>query len=144
MRPGQDGSIEYAIVDRTHTRSLADLRSLQDWYLRYQLATVPGVAEVATIGGYVRQYQVKLDPNKLLAYGIPVSTVIDRVRDSTNEVGGNVLEMNGAEYMVRGRGLPAVAIRSRECSGRNQERHAGPGARPGHGGLRAGRAPWRG
>jgi Cu(I)/Ag(I) efflux system membrane protein CusA/SilA len=91
-------------VDKTHTKSLADLRSLQDWYLRYQLATVPGVAEVATIGGYVRQYQVKLDPNKLLAYGIPVTTVIDRVRDSTNEVGGNVLEMNGAEYMVRGLG----------------------------------------
>jgi Cu(I)/Ag(I) efflux system membrane protein CusA/SilA len=95
---------EYAIVDRTHTKSLADLRALQDWYLRYQLATVPGVAEVATIGGYVRQYQVKLDPNKLLAYGIPVSTVIDRVRDSTNEVGGNVIEMSGAEYMVRGLG----------------------------------------
>lgn len=95
---------QYAIVDKTHTKSLADLRSLQDWYLRYQLATVPGVAEVATIGGYVRQYQVKLDPNKLLAYGIPVTTVIDRVRDSTNEVGGNVLEMNGAEYMVRGLG----------------------------------------
>ena len=95
---------QYAIVDRTHTKSLADLRALQDWYLRYQLATVPGVAEVATIGGYVRQYQVKLDPNKLLAYGIPVSTVIDRVRDSTNEVGGNVIEMSGAEYMVRGLG----------------------------------------
>jgi Cu(I)/Ag(I) efflux system membrane protein CusA/SilA len=95
---------QYAIVDRTHTRSLADLRTLQDWYLRYQLATVPGVAEVATIGGYVRQYQVKLDPNKLLAYGIPLSSVIDRVRDSTNEVGGSVLEMNGAEYMVRGLG----------------------------------------
>ena len=95
---------QYAIVDRTHNKSLADLRALQDWYLRYQLATVPGVAEVATIGGYVRQYQVKLDPNKLLAYGIPVSTVIDRVRDSTNEVGGNVIEMSGAEYMVRGLG----------------------------------------
>jgi len=95
---------QYAIVDRTHNKSLADLRALQEWYLRYQLATVPGVAEVATIGGYVRQYQVKLDPNKLLAYGIPVSTVIDRVRDSTNEVGGNVIEMSGAEYMVRGLG----------------------------------------
>jgi len=95
---------QYAIVDRTHNKSLADLRALQDWYLRYQLATVPGVAEVATIGGYVRQYQVKLDPNKLLAYCIPVSTVIDRVRDSTNEVGGNVIEMSGAEYMVRGLG----------------------------------------
>jgi copper/silver efflux system protein len=95
---------EYALVDKSHTRSLADLRALQDWYLRYQLETVSGVAEVATIGGYVRQYQVKLDPNKLLAYGIPISTVIDRVRDSTNEVGGNVLEMSGAEYMVRGMG----------------------------------------
>ena len=95
---------EYAIVDRTHQRSLADLRSLQDWYLRYQLETVPGVAEVASIGGFVRQYQVNLDPNKLRAYNIPLSTVIDRVRDSTNEVGGRVLEMGGAEYMVRGLG----------------------------------------
>ncbi|HET7209665.1 MAG TPA: CusA/CzcA family heavy metal efflux RND transporter [Terriglobales bacterium] len=95
---------EYAIVDRTHTKSLADLRALQDWYLRYQLETVPGVAEVASIGGFVRQYQVKLDPNKLFSYGIPASTVIDRVRQSTNEVGGDVLEMSGAEYMVRGLG----------------------------------------
>ncbi len=95
---------EYALVDRSHTQSLADLRALQDWYLRYQLETVPGVAEVATIGGFVRQYQVKLDPNKLFSYGIPVSTVIDRVRESTNEVGGNVIEMSGAEYMVRGLG----------------------------------------
>ena len=95
---------EYAVIDRTNTKSLADLRALQDWYLRYQLETVPGVSEVATIGGYVRQYQVKLDPNKLFSYGIPVSTVIDRVRDSTNEVGGSVLEMSGAEYMVRGLG----------------------------------------
>ena len=95
---------EYAIVDRTHTKSLADLRSLQDWYLRYQLETVPGVAEVASIGGFVRQYQVNLDPRKLFSYGIPASTVIDRVRESTNEVGGDVLEMGGAEYMIRGLG----------------------------------------
>ncbi len=95
---------EYAVIDRTNSKSLADLRALQDWFLRYQLETVPGVSEVATIGGYVRQYQVKLDPNKLFSYGIPVSTVIDRVRDSTNEVGGSVLEMSGAEYMVRGLG----------------------------------------
>jgi copper/silver efflux system protein len=95
---------EYAVIDKSHRHSLADLRSLQDWYLRYQLETVPGVAEVATIGGYVRQYQVKIDPNKLFAYGIPISMVIDKVRDSTNEVGGNVLEMSGAEYMVRGLG----------------------------------------
>ncbi len=95
---------EYAIVDRSHTRSLADLRALQDWYLRYQLETVPGVAEVASIGGFVRQYQVNLDPDKLFSYGISASTVIDRVRQSTNEVGGSVLEMSGAEYMVRGLG----------------------------------------
>jgi len=95
---------EYVLIDRTHRHSLADLRSLQDWQVRYQLETVPGVAEVATIGGFVKQYQVQLDPNKLLAYGIPLSTVIERVRASTNEVGGRVLEMNGARYMVRGLG----------------------------------------
>ena len=95
---------EYALVDHTHQQSLADLRSLQDWYLRYQLETVPGVAEVATIGGFVRQYQVNLDPDKLRAYGIPLSTVIDKVRGSTNEVGGRLLEMGGAEYMIRGLG----------------------------------------
>ncbi len=95
---------EYALVDHTHQRSLADLRSIQDWYLRYQLATVPGVAEVATIGGFVRQYQVNVDPDKLRAYGIPLSIVIEKVRDSTNEVGGRLLEMGGAEYMIRGLG----------------------------------------
>src|ERR1700752_110420 len=82
---------EYALVDHGHQQSLADLRSLQDWYLRYQLATDPGVAEVATIGGFVRQYQVNLDPDKLRAYGIPLSTVIDKIRASTNEVGGSLL-----------------------------------------------------
>ncbi len=95
---------EYVLVDRSHRHSLAELRSIQDWQLRYQLETVPGVAEVASIGGFVRQYQVQLDPNKLLAYNIPLSTVIDRVRQSTNEVGGRVLEMGGARYMVRGLG----------------------------------------
>jgi Cu(I)/Ag(I) efflux system membrane protein CusA/SilA len=95
---------EYALVDHGHQQSLADLRSLQDWYLRYQLATVPGVAEVATIGGFVRQYQVNLDPEKLRAYGIPLSTVIEKIRASTNEVGGSLLELSGAQYMVRGLG----------------------------------------
>src|SRR5499425_3047046 len=95
---------EYVLVDRTHQHSLADLRSLQDWQVRYQLETVPGVAEVATIGGFVRQYQLQLDPNKLLAYGIPLSTVIERVKSSTNEVGGRVLELSGTRYMVRGLG----------------------------------------
>ncbi len=95
---------EYALVDHTHRYSLADLRTLQDWYLRYQLETVPGVAQVASIGGFVRQYQVNLDPDKLRAYDIPLSRVIERIRASTNEVGGGVLELSGAEYMVRGLG----------------------------------------
>ncbi len=95
---------QYSILDRTHRHSLADLRSLQDWYVRYQLETVPGVAEVASIGGFVRQYQVNLDPNRLRAYNIPLATVMDRVRDSTNEVGGRVLEFGGAQFMVRGLG----------------------------------------
>ncbi|HEV2276439.1 MAG TPA: CusA/CzcA family heavy metal efflux RND transporter [Acidobacteriaceae bacterium] len=112
---------EYAIVDRSHRSSLADLRTLQDWHLRYALETVPGVAEVATIGGFVRQYQVQLDPNKLLAYGIPLSTVIDRVKASTNEVGGRVLDLSGAEYMIRGLGylrslndLSSVSVGSKD------------------------------
>src|SRR5450755_2500498 len=95
---------EYAILDKSHTHSLAGLRSLQDWHLRYALETVPGVAEVASIGGFVKQYQVQLDPNKLLAYGIPLSTVIDRVKSSTNEVGGRVLELSGTRYYIRGLG----------------------------------------
>jgi copper/silver efflux system protein len=95
---------EYVLIDRSHRHSLADLRSIQDWQLRYQLATVPGVAEIASIGGFVKQYQVGVDPNKLLAYGIPLSTVIERVKSSTNEVGGRVLELNGARYMIRGLG----------------------------------------
>jgi Cu(I)/Ag(I) efflux system membrane protein CusA/SilA len=111
---------EYAIVDRSHRHSLADLRSLQDWHLRYALETVPGVSEVASIGGFVRQYQVQLNPNKLLAYGISLSTVIDRVKASTNETGGRVLDLSGAEYMIRGLGylrslddLATVAVGSR-------------------------------
>jgi len=111
---------EYAIVDKTGKHSLADLRSLQDWHLRYALETVPGVAEVASIGGFVRQYQVQLDPNKLLAYGIPLSMVTDKVRMSTNEVGGRVLDLSGAQYMIRGLGylrslddLATVAVGSK-------------------------------
>ncbi len=95
---------EYAIVDHSHQLSLAALRSLQDWFLRYQLETVPGVSEVASIGGFVRQYQVNLDPDKLRSFNIPLSTVIDKVRASTGEVGGRLLEMGGAEYMLRGLG----------------------------------------
>lgn len=95
---------EYVLLDKHHNLNLADLTTLQDWYVRYQLETVPGVAEVASIGGFVRQYQVKLDPNRLLALHIPLKTVIDKIRDSNNEVGGRVLEMTGADYLIRGRG----------------------------------------
>src|SRR5579875_942421 len=95
---------EYVVLDRRHNLSLADLDTLQRWYIRYQLETVPGVAEVASIGGFVRQYQVKLDPNRLLALHVSLQTVIDKIRDSNNEVGGRVLEMSGADYMVRGLG----------------------------------------
>jgi copper/silver efflux system protein len=95
---------EYALVDKSHRHSLADLRSLQDWNVRYALETVPGVSEVATIGGFVKQYQVKLDPNRLLALKVPLQTVIDKIRDSNGEVGGRVLEMSGADYMIRGLG----------------------------------------
>jgi len=95
---------EYLLIDHSHNLNLADLRSLQDWQVRYALETVPGVAEVATIGGFVRQYQVKLDPARLLALHVPLQTVIDKIRANNNEVGGRVLEMTGADYLVRGVG----------------------------------------
>jgi Cu(I)/Ag(I) efflux system membrane protein CusA/SilA len=95
---------QYALVDTTGTYSIEQLRSYQDWYLRYALQTVPGVAEVAPIGGFVRQYQVNVDPNKLLAYKIPINAVSDAVQKSNNDVGGRLVEFTGREYMVRGRG----------------------------------------
>jgi Cu(I)/Ag(I) efflux system membrane protein CusA/SilA len=95
---------QYALVDTTGQRSLADLRSLEDWHLRYELQSVPGVAEVASVGGFVRQYQITVDPNKLASYGIPISQVSESVRKSNNEVGGRLIEWSGAEYMVRAHG----------------------------------------
>jgi len=95
---------QYALVDETGKHSLADLRSFQDWYLRYYLQAVPGVAEVATVGGFVKQYQVNINPNALLAYKIPLMQVIENIRKSNNDVGGRLIEFSGAEYMVRGRG----------------------------------------
>lgn len=95
---------QYALVDTTGQHSIDELRSYQDWYLRYALQTVPGVAEVAPIGGFVRQYQVNVDPNKLLAYKIPINAVTDAVQKSNNDVGGRLVEFTGREYMVRGRG----------------------------------------
>ncbi len=95
---------EYALVDTTGQHNLAELRSVQDWSLRYELQSIPGVAEVAPIGGFVRQYQVNLDPNALAAYKIPLDKVTEAVRQGNNDVGGRLVEFTGREYMVRGRG----------------------------------------
>ncbi len=95
---------QYALVDRSGTQSLDQLRSYQDWTLRYAFQSVPGVSEVASIGGFQKQYQVTVDPNKLASYGIPITMVSDAIRESNNEVGGRLIEFAGAEYMVRGRG----------------------------------------
>ncbi|MCL4704929.1 efflux RND transporter permease subunit [bacterium] len=95
---------EYALVDTTGKHNLAQLRSIQDWFLRYEIQSIPGVAEVAPVGGFVRQYQVNLDPNAILAYKIPLETVVEAIRESNNDVGGRLVEFTGREYMVRGRG----------------------------------------
>lgn len=95
---------QYALVDESGTHSLDSLRSYQDWTLRYAVQSVPGVAEVASIGGFVKQYQVTIDPNRLSAYNLPLSRVTEAIRMSNNEVGGRLLEFSGKEYMVRGRG----------------------------------------
>jgi len=95
---------QYALVDESGKHTLADLRSYQDWYLRYQLKSVRGVAEVAPVGGFTRQYQVNLDPDRLISYGISSRRVAEVVREGNYEAGGRLLEFGGAEYMVRGRG----------------------------------------
>jgi Cu(I)/Ag(I) efflux system membrane protein CusA/SilA len=95
---------QYALVDTSGKHSLAELRSYQDWYLRYYLKSVNGVAEVAPLGGFGQQYQVNLDPNRLQAYGISINRVVEAVRGGNSEVGGRLLEFGGAEFMVRGRG----------------------------------------
>ncbi len=101
---------QYVLVDTSGRHSLDELRSLQDWYLRYHLRSIPGVAEVASVGGFVRQYQVNLDPNRLRAYNIPLDRVLEAVRAANEEAGGRLVELTGAEYMIRGRGY----IRSKE------------------------------
>ncbi len=95
---------EYALVDRTGRNDLAQLRSIQDWFLKYELQTVPGVAEVATVGGMVRQYQVVVDPDKLRAFGIALSRVRAAIQSGNQEAGGSVIEMGEAEYMIRATG----------------------------------------
>jgi Cu(I)/Ag(I) efflux system membrane protein CusA/SilA len=99
---------QYALLAKDKT--LAELRTIQDWYLRYQLTKAHGVAEVASIGGFVQTYQVTVDPDKLRAYGIPLMKVAQAIRDSNRDVGGRVVEMAETEYMVRGRGY----LRGRE------------------------------
>src|ERR671919_419915 len=98
------GHVFWYTVD-SDQHSLRDLRTIQDWFIRYQLNAVPGVAEVASVGGHVRQYQIDVDPNRLRAYNLPLSAVVSAVRDSNLNVGGNVLESNGAWLIVRGVGL---------------------------------------
>ncbi|MEK7221785.1 MAG: efflux RND transporter permease subunit, partial [Nitrospirota bacterium] len=95
---------QYALVDESGQQDLSSLRSFQDWYLRYWLRSVEGVAEVASVGGFVRQYQVNLDPTKVLAYKLSLPEIIEKIRMSNNDVGGRVVEISGIEYMIRGRG----------------------------------------
>jgi Cu(I)/Ag(I) efflux system membrane protein CusA/SilA len=95
---------QYALTDTSGRHNLSELRSLQDWTLRYQLQAVPGVAEVASVGGFVKQYQVNANPNLLAAYHIPLTQLIDAVRKGNNDVGGRLLEFSGMEFMVRGKG----------------------------------------
>ena len=101
---GVGWGFEYALVDRTGSNDLARLRALNDWSVQYQLRSIPGVAEVAPVGGYVKQYQVEVDPNALMAYNMSIDMVIAAIRKSNNDVGGRVVEWTGREYMVRGRG----------------------------------------
>jgi len=95
---------QYALVDKSGRHTLAELRSLQDWYLKYSLESVEGVAEVASIGGYVKEYQITIDPNRLSAYSLPLMAVTNAIRNSNRDVGGRVIEFNGREFMVRGKG----------------------------------------
>jgi Cu(I)/Ag(I) efflux system membrane protein CusA/SilA len=101
---GVGWAFEYALVDKTGHHDLAQLRTLQDWYVRYWLESVPGVSEVASLGGFVKQYQVDINPDTLLAYHLPINRVINAIRHSNNDVGGRVVEFTGREYMVRGLG----------------------------------------
>ena len=95
---------QYALIDKSGSNDLSQLRGFQDWYMRYYLQSVPGVAEVASIGGFQKQYQVNINPDALSAYKVPLNKVVDAIRNSNNDVGGRLVEFSGAEYMIRGRG----------------------------------------
>src|SRR5512135_1454938 len=101
---GVGWGFEYALVDTTNQQDLSQLRTLQDWYVRYWLQSVPGVAEVASVGGFVKQYQVHINPDSLSAYKMPIMTIADNIRKGNRDTGARVLEFTGREYMVRGRG----------------------------------------
>lgn len=101
---GVGWGFQYALVDKSGTNDLAQLRSFQDWHLRYWIQSVEGVAEVATFGGFQKQYQVEIDPNKLLAYNVPITKVVSAIRSSNNDVGGREMERFGTTYLVRGHG----------------------------------------
>ncbi len=101
---GVGWGFQYALVDRSGKHDLADLRSFQQWHLRYWIQSVEGVAEVATIGGFEKQYQVEIDPDRLLAYNVPISKIVAAIRSANNDVGGRELERNGTTYLVRGKG----------------------------------------
>ena len=95
---------EYALVDRTGGHDLAGLRSLQDWFLRYELKTIPGIAEVASVGGMVKQYQVVLEPYRMASFGVTHAEIVNAIQSSNQEAGGSIVEMGEAEYMVRASG----------------------------------------
>lgn len=101
---GVGWGFQYALVDRSGKRDLAELRSFQQWHLRYWIQSVEGVAEVATIGGFEKQYQVEIDPDRLLSYNVPISKVVSAIRSANNDVGGRELEQNGTTYLLRGKG----------------------------------------
>ena len=130
---------QYALVDRSGTMDAGQLRALQDWFLKYELKTVPNVAEVASVGGMVRQYQVLLDPDKLAAYAIPHGQVIEAIRSANQEAGGSVLELGEAEYVVRASGLLAtlddfrkIPLQQHRCRRQRASGRRGAGAgRPG-------------
>ena len=130
---------EYVLEDTTGRHDLAELRSIQDWYLRYELTSVPGVSEVASIGGFVKQYQVTVDPNRLLAYGIPLHKVRLAIQRSNNDVGGRLIELGETEFMVRGLGYIKSLHDIRSVPvGVDGERHANPRRRYCHRAARTG------
>ena len=130
---------QYALLAKD--RSLAELRSLQDWYVRYGLAKAEGVAEIASVGGFVKQYNVVIDPQRLRSFGIPLSKVRDAIRASNMDVGGRTVELSEFEFVVRGRGYLKGIPRSAEDRPQERGRHAGPAAGCGARRTGAGRAP---